>query len=448
MSEKTLREIWLQYAEDNKELLETRVKNDIEKYRKGYCKIKVVDKNNNPVTNKKIKITQTKHAFGHGANIFMLDEFDNEEYNKKYRDEFKKYFNIATVPFYWNTLETEKGKPRFDKNSEKVYRRPAPELCVEYCNENGIDPKLHCLVYESFVPEWAPKNDMAEMEKYYEERIRQIAERYNGCFTEVEVINELFLECNWGPDKKSVISDRRDILEWAFGLARKYMPNETLVLNEGNELNNLAKDDYRGRYFLLIENALKSGVSIDKIGVQHHCFCGATDKTEESYQASIHRGSNMFNPAEILKGLDILAEFGLPLELTEITVPTFGTTEEDEELQADLLDLLYSTCFSHPAVETLVYWNLPDEYAYKVPGWDENKCRGGLFRKDMTPKKSAERLYEMFNKRWHTDIEATTDENGYIEFRGFYGDYKAEMNGICADFAIEKDNSNRIFITL
>ncbi len=442
MSEKSLREIWLEHADTHKELMETRVKNDIEKYRKGYCKIKVVDKNNKPVANKKVKITQTKHAFGYGANLLMLDEFGSDELNKKYREEFKKHFNAATVPFYWNGLEPEKGKPRFDKNSEKVYRRPAPELCVEYCEENGINPKLHCLVYDKFLPDWLPTQDMEKMEKCYEERIRQIAERYNGRFFEVEVINELLCEAGWGKDIKSVISEKRDILEWAFGLARKYMPNETLVLNEGNELNNLAKEDYRGRYFMMIDNALKNGTPIDKIGVQHHCFCGATDKTEEDYQVSIHRGSNMFNPAEILKGLDILAEFGLPLEITEITVPTFGTSEEDEELQADLLDLLYTTCFSHPAVETLVYWNLPDEYAYAAPGWNENQCHGGLFRKDVTPKKSAQRLYEMFNKRWHTDIEVVTDENGYAEFRGFYGDYSAELDNTTQKFSIEKDNAN------
>jgi len=442
MSEKSLREIWLEYADTHKELMETRVKNDIEKYRKGYCKIKVVDKNNKPVANKKVKITQTKHAFGYGANIFMLDEFGSDELNKKYRDDFKKYFNTATVPFYWNGLEPEKGKPRFDKNSEKIYRRPAPELCVEYCEENGINPKLHCLVYDKFLPDWLPRQDMKEMEKYYEERIRQIAERYNGRFFEVEVINELLCESCWDKDIKSVISEKRDILEWAFGLARKYMPNETLVINEGNALNSLAKEDYRDRYFMMIDNALKNSIPIDKIGVQHHCFCGVSAETEEDYQVSIHRGSHMFDPSEILKGLDILAEFGLPLELTEITVPTFGTSEEDEELQAELLDLLYTTCFSHQAVETLVYWNLPDEYAYALPGWNENRCRGGLFRKDMTPKKSAQRLYEMFNKRWHTDIEVVTDENGYAEFRGFYGDYSAELDNTTQEFSIEKGNAN------
>ena len=56
----------------------------------------------------------------------------------------------------------------------------------------------------------------------------------------------------------------------------------------------------------------------------------------------------------------------------------------------------------------------------------------------MTPKKSAERMYEMFNKRWHTDLELTTDENGCVEFRGFFGDYKAEIDGKVSNFSIHK----------
>ena len=44
---------------------------------------------------------------------------------------FYRYFNLATVPFYWNTLEPEYGKPRYAKDSVKIYRRPAPDLCME-----------------------------------------------------------------------------------------------------------------------------------------------------------------------------------------------------------------------------------------------------------------------------------------------------------------------------
>jgi hypothetical protein len=47
-------------------------------------------------------------------------------------------------------------------------------------------------------------------------------------------------------------------------------------------------------------------------------------------------------------------------------------------------------------------------------------------------------MYEMFNKRWHTDVELVTDENGCVEFRGFYGDYTAEINGKTSNFSIHK----------
>ncbi|MFQ8952381.1 MAG: hypothetical protein ACLR56_04780 [Oscillospiraceae bacterium] len=65
----------------------------------------------------------------------------------------------------------------------------------------------------------------------------------------------------------------------------------------------------------------------------------------------LNEGSSLMH----LKALDVLAELGLPLELTELTIPTFGDTAEDEELQAELVRIIYSVWFSHPAVESVVY---------------------------------------------------------------------------------------------
>ncbi len=443
LDHKKTREVWMQYAVEGKELLETRAAEAIEKYRKGYCKLRFVDENGAPLQGKQVKITQNTHDFKYGANIFMLDEFESEEDNKAYREAFKKYFNLATVPFYWDGLEPEQGKPRFNKNSKKVYRRPSPELCVEYCEENGIDAKLHCLVYDKFTPDWLPKNDMAAMEKLYEERFRQISERYSGRLVEFEVINELLCEHGW--TTQTAVSKKEDIVKWSFDLARKYFPNEILVFNEGNPIIDAAWKGYRAPYYMLLENALLKGVSIDKIGLQHHDFRGATSTTREVYERDVMTGSKMFCPKRLYKGLDVYASLGLPLELTEITVPTFGESPEDEELQADLLEVLYTVCFGHEAVDTLVYWNVPDGYAYDDPNngnWRENNCKGGLLHHDLTPKKSAERLWELFNKKWHTELTLVTDENGYVEFRGFYGDYTAESDGAAADFGIHKFEDN------
>ena len=448
MERNEIRKIWMKYAEEDRDLLSSRVERDIETHRKGYCKIRVLQKDGTPLRNGSVKVTQKSHDFQYGANIFMLDEFPDEELNLRYREEFKRHFNLATVPFYWKDLEPEQGHPRFAKDSKKIYRRPAPELCVEYCEENGVDAKLHCLIYDAFLPGWAPKNDMAAMERLYEERIRQISERYSGRLTEVEVINEMLLERRWSG--QGVIYQKRDLIPWAFELARKYFPHMPLVINESNILVPVAEEDYRHPYFLLLENALMCGATIDKIGIQHHCFTGSKAVTPEMYEAEVMAGSQMFRPSVLLRGLDYLAEFGLPLELTEITVPTFGETEEDEKLQADLLDLLYSVAFSHPAMETIVYWNLPDSYAYAHPSGrsDENRCRGGLFHKDMTPKQSALRLREMFQSRWHTDLTLTTDKDGYVEFRGFYGDYVLSSHGKEEGFGIHKNENNATVIQL
>lgn len=82
-------------------------------------------------------------------------------------------------------------------------------------------------------------------------------------------------------------------------------------------------------------------------------------------------------------------------------------------------------------MQDIVYWNVPDGYAYDDGSgdWNENKCRGGLWHHDLTPKKSALRLHTLINEVWHTDLEAVTDESGYIEFRGFYGGYTASGQG-------------------
>ena len=72
--------------EKYKDETQDRVKTGIEANRKGFAAITVTDKNGNPVKNAKITVKQKKHEFLYGANLFMLDEMETEEKNKKYRD--------------------------------------------------------------------------------------------------------------------------------------------------------------------------------------------------------------------------------------------------------------------------------------------------------------------------------------------------------------------------
>lgn len=419
--------------EANKAQIDSRIAADIERYRKGECRVKVAQG-----AGVSVKVTQKSHDFKFGANIFMLDEFPTEAENQKYRAFFKEFFNLATVPFYWDSLEPEEGKPRYEKESPKIYRRPAPEKCMQYCQENGIATKLHCLVYDKFVPDWLVKLPLEQVEEKYEERFAEIAKRYRGRMYEFEVVNELLAESDW--THKTALSAKRDILEWSFALAKKYFPGETLVINETTSRIGLDTKGYRSPYFQLVENALLKGAPIDKIGIQHHMFTGTRATTPEEYDEAIRQHAAMHDPAAILRALDIIWELGLPLEITEVTVPAFGDTPEDEQLQAELMQLWYSIWFSHPGVDGIVYWNTVDNTAWINPktNWNENNCRSGLLHRDLTPKKSALMLKKLLWEDWHTELTLTTDAQGYISFRGFYGDYEAQIADHTLRFGIHK----------
>ena len=417
LTKSEIRDMYMQPYESKKDEYDKRIAEGIEANRKGDCRMQILDTEGRPVAGLRVHVNQIDHAFRHGANIFMLDEFETEAYNTEYRRLFREYFNLATVPFFWKDNEREEGKPRYAKDSPRIYRRPSTDLCVEYCEENGILPKLHCLVYDEWTPDWAINLPLPELKKKYEKRFREIAERYSGRMYEFEVINEVLRLKKDGYR----LSAEPDVIAWAFGLAREYFPNETLLINEAAMLPWMCTED---PYYLLIRDNLQKGVPIDKIVMQNQLYTGVGAHTPEEYERDIRNGVPVSDPANIFRGLDVMASLGLPLEIGEVTVPTFGETEEDEQLQADMLRLWYSIWFSHPAVESVLYWNTPEGYAHSFnDNWVENRVRGGLFHHDLTPKKSALMLKKLFDEEWHTEGEYVTDTDGILEFRGFFGKY-------------------------
>ena len=158
-----------------------------------------------------------------------------------------------------------------------------------------------------------------------------------------------------------------------------------------------------------------------------------------------------FDPIKILNGLDVMSEFGKPLEITEVQIPTFGEGNEAEDLQAEVLKYLYTLWFSSEKLESVIYWNSVDQTAYSSPDWDENRLRAGLFHRDLTPKKSGEMLKKLFKEQWHTEVELVTDENGQIEFEGFHGEYEVciqSRDGEVYNAELNKDNQKAEIICI
>jgi len=425
--------------------MDAKVSCGIELYRKGYGKITVKNSNGEVVPGAKISLTQKDHEFKFGANIFMLDEFETEEKNKAYRELFRSTFNMATLPFYWNATEPEKGKTRYAKDSEKMYRRPPIDLCMEYCEENGIEPREHGLAYMGFFPKWLKYANEFEAKCALENRYKEISERYGHRIPTIEVTNEM--EWPWASAKASFYNSP-DFIEWCFKTAEKYFPCNTLCINERGILAWEEKARVTDKYFAYIEAAMSKGARIDAIGAQFHSYF----KPEEEVAKSRVR----YDVAAMYRHLDMYGSLGKPIHLTEVSLPSYTYDEEDEAIQAELLEKLYSIWFSHPAVEQIVYWNLVDGYAHKAQIGDmsagENIYKAGLVRFDMTPKPAFHKLNELIRKKWHTETETETAEDGIARFRGFYGNYKAvvTLNGETkeADLRLMKNGVNEYVIII
>ncbi len=426
--------------DEHKAEVDERIADGIERHRKGDARVRITDESGAPLAHKRVTIRQKSHDFKLGANLFLLDEFASDAENAAYRELFRDTFNLATLPFYHSTLEPVEGSPRFAADSPKIYRRPAPDLCLDYCAEAGITPKLHCLYYDKFAPDWLKTADLDTAKAKLERRFAEIAERYAGRMFEFEVTNELFCV----HDRQTALSRWRDMIPFCFELARKYFPTDKLTINEAVSHPDIARQDYYHPYFMQVDGLLAKGVPIDRIGMQNHQFTGVSATTREAYDASVLSGVKFNDPMSIFRALDVMSELGRPLEITEVTTPTFGTSEADEQLQADMLELWMRVWFSHPAIDCVVYWNTVDGMTFAVPGWNENNCRGGLWRRDpgaasaLTPKKAATMLQKLFGEEWRTNLELTSDGDGFVDFRGFFGDYEAIWDGGSLEFGLHK----------
>lgn len=434
---------FLRYEEET----EHRVRHGIELYRKGFGRITVKDRDGNPITGVKIRAKLKKHEFLHGANIFMLGEFEQDESNARYSEAFRDCFNEATVPIYWDGLEPEDGKPRFSKDSPSVYRRPPLDLCVEYCEANNITPKAHCLTYFNFNPAWVNEFDIPALKRRIDRRYRELAERYADRIPAWEVINETL--CTSGGrnrDKTPYFQDDR-IVEDSFELAHKYFPYNELIINEASHIwepNSRQFSYNRSDYYQLSERAMRNGARIDCIGMQFHAF-----KRDEAEAQYIH---SLYNPKNIYRVLDCYAKLGKPIQITEITIPAYRETVEDYALQAEILERLYRIWFSHPAVEAAIYWNLPDGYAAFAPKGDmgrgENYYRAGLLDFNLNAKPAYEMLRHLFHEEWTTDTICESDAMGEALFHGFFGEYELTIGDVVKTIKLSSKFANEFEIVL
>ena len=414
----------LRFFEEQKAYVDARVRSGIELYRKGTVRIRVTDAAGQPVSGAVIDAKQVTQQFKFGANTFMIDEMETSEKNEIYKTKFAEIFNLGTIPFYWNTLEPVEGEPRFSKDSPKIYRRPPIDRCVEYCLQNGIEPKLHCLNYDYYSADWLWSRSTRERKEKLAKRFAELAERYAAIIPMVEVMNESL--CGYSHCSEFFWDD--DFVEWSFREAQKYFPASELIINE-SAVHWDAPNAHTNRnpYYLQIEKLLEQHIPVHGIGLQFHSMFHEDREAE-----TLARRDGRYCPEYLCAVMDKFEQLNLPMQITEMSIPSYTYDPEDEDIQAEILKNVYSLFFAQRSMEAVCYWNFPDGYAHLAEPGDmtcgENYYRAGLMRFDMTEKPAYKTLKKLIREDWMTDTSLVTDEEGYAVLHGFHGEYELNVH--------------------
>ena len=131
----------------------------------------------------------------------------------------------------------------------------------------------------------------------------------------------------------------------AFAIGKKYFsPKVNLELNEATpHVFNHPSSSGKNRFFNLISDTLALGQTPSSIGMQFHIW--------NEISELIH-WKGAYTPLEIRNRLNEFSSFGLPLYISEITIPSVINGVQKEEIQAEIVEDFYRLFFvSHPCAE-------------------------------------------------------------------------------------------------
>ena len=194
-----------------------------------------------------------------------------------------------------------------------MYRRPAIDLCIEFCEKHGIEPREHGLAYEHMFPDWLEDASVFEIKSNFVRRCEEIASRYKDAISTIEITNEL----DW-PEGKTALYEEPDYAPWCYKTASQYFPANQLAINEGTVLSWEESPRTTGKYYQHIASILESGGRIDAIGMQYHMMIRAENEYAQTRA--------FYDPEKLYAHMDLYSTFGKPLQVTEITIPASVTT--------------------------------------------------------------------------------------------------------------------------
>ncbi|MBP1655915.1 MAG: xylanase [Bacteroidetes bacterium] len=219
------------------------------------------------------------------------------------------------------------------------------DAAYNFAKSNHVIFKHHCLIWGAQQPTWISSLDSAAQAGYIETWFRMVGQRYPD-MDQIDVVNEPLPGHN-PPDGISGRANYKNALggngatgwDWvirAFTLARQYLPNTKLLLNDFGIIN----DNGATTSLLQIIDLLKSRSLIDGIGVQGHRF------ELEGADTNMIKGN-----------LSRLAATGLPIYITEFDLGNLGNSgTPNDATQLGLYQRIFPVLWRHPGVKGITLW--------------------------------------------------------------------------------------------
>lgn len=358
-----------------------RLDENIRKLRTGDLVIRVIDSQDQPVAGGRVQLTQTAHEFEFGTALssHMFQDKVNPSQQAQYLKLARQLFNagVHENALKWPATEPQPDRVNYDL-SDRILR---------WTERHYQKTRGHTLFWavEERQPSWLIDLNSAQLRRAAQNRATDVCTRYRGRIDEYDVNNEML----HGSFFRQRLGE--GIVKEMFRWCHQADPTATLYLNDYDILNGKELD----RYVALIRSLLNQGVPIGGIGVQGHLYGDVP-------------------PAQIKQSLDTLAQFNLPIKITE-----FDGVGETEEEQARILTAVYQTAFAHPAVEGIYLWGF-----WEGAHW---RPQAAIFRRDFTPKPAAKAYQDLVFNQWWTKTSGRTNSTGNYRTRAFFGKYRVQI---------------------
>lgn len=376
---------------------------NIEKYRKGDAAILFKTADGKGISNAKVEIVQKTHDFLFGSVIFDLTGGQSPYREDLFKTRFSKIFNLAVFPYYWSSYESQQGMTN--------WQRMIP--VIEWCRNQGITTKGHPLVWanRSGFPAWLNNYTLAQTEEFLKNRVINTVAGFKGKIDIWDVVNEPIHVPTWenamkrGP--RPSIPNVANYVEKALHWANSADPSATLIVNE---YFTLARKNDRERFDSLLNELNKRKAPFSDVGIQAH------EPREE-----------WFLPETVWSTFDMYAKYGHRIHITEYTPQSSGKEITGGwrkgtwtlDAQRDFTEQFLRLCFGHPSVVSVNWWGLSDRQIW-LPG-------GGLIDEEYRPKPVYNTVDSLINIEWKTKASVSSDKNGAVTFRGFYGNYDVSL---------------------